>query len=98
VKRDELASLMKGIAPVVRDFVDSKLADLTARVKELEARPQVHDAGVHHAGVTYDEGAIVTFNGSAWICSIAHVAKGNEIDHQCFRLFVKSGRNGRDAK
>jgi len=73
-------------------------SDLAARVRELEERPQgVRDAGVWAAGKVYNPGDIVTFMGGGWICNASHMATGYDIDHARFRLFVKAGRNGKDA-
>jgi len=36
--------------------------------------------------------------GSAWICKSGHYSTGTEPSHDCFRLLVKRGRDGRDAR
>ena len=94
--RADLQALMKGIGPVIREL-NSQVKDLTARVKELESQPRAHDAGTWHAGAMYEAGALVTFGGSGWICTTAHIATA-EFDHGCFRLFVKRGKDGKDAR
>jgi hypothetical protein len=75
-------------------------ADRTAIKEQLDTlKAEVpHDAGVWRAGATYVKGAIVTHRGSGWICKSSHVAIGTDLDHTAFRLLVKSGRDGKDAR
>jgi hypothetical protein len=79
--------------------VRASVAELTTRLAALEARPvgAVKDAGTWKPDRPYDEGDIVTRDGSAWICGRSHISTAR-FDHQAFRLFVKSGRDGRDGK
>ena len=77
---------------------NAEIAALKQQVVELASRPTMQDKGTWASGTTYDEGALVSHGGSAWICSATHFAVGSEPDHQHFRLFVKRGRDGRDGQ
>lgn len=101
----ELGVLTKGLAPAIRDYVTGKVAPLESRLQELEqrlvaleAKPSVQDRGVWKSGEFYQPGDIVTRSGSAWICRASHVAVADEFDHNRFRLLVKKGRDGKDAR
>jgi len=74
---------------------NARIEALEKRVAELEARPVVKDAGVWRAGTVYDAGAIVSHDGSAWICRATHSAGGDQPSPDCFRMFVKRGRDAR---
>lgn len=77
----------------------AKITALEQKVAALEARPTVKDHGVWEAGEVYPEGAVVSHQGSAWICRSMHMATGAEPDHVHFRLLVKHGRDaGRYAR
>lgn len=71
---------------------------LRERVAALESKPQLHDAGVWKAGVRYEAGAVVSHQGSAWVNAVAHDAVGSDLDHTCFRLLVKRGRDAKDFR
>jgi hypothetical protein len=59
--------------------------------------PTVLDRGVFKAGETYDAGDAVTWGGSLWIAQRQTDAKPDTADSG-FRLAVKRGRDGKDAK
>lgn len=86
---------MKTEALVTRDFArEEEVADLKRQIADLKSRPVLKDANVWRPGATYEPGDCVTWGGSAWICTAAHVSN-ETVDHACFRLFVKRGRDGR---
>ena len=86
----KIAALEQRIAAL-----EHKSAADDARIAALEARPSVQDKGTWKDGVVYDKGDIVTHGGSGWICSETHLATGTDLNHDCFRLFVKRGRDAR---
>jgi integrin beta 3 len=59
--------------------------------------PTILDRGVYKAGETYEPGDAVTWGGSLWIAQRATDAKPDTPDSG-FRLAVKRGRDGKDAK
>lgn len=59
--------------------------------------PVVIDRGVFAEGKSYEEGDGVTWGGSFWIAQRATSAKPDSADSG-FRLAVKRGRDGRDAR
>jgi predicted transcriptional regulator len=65
-----------------------------AQVKELSERATLHDGGIWTPGERYEAGAVVTHQGSAWVCEERHVS-ASEFGHGSFRLMVKRGRDGR---
>jgi hypothetical protein len=74
---------------------DKIMLSLTAFADELEReKASVQDAGVWKTNTTYREGDIVTHRGNGWICHETHVS-GNDVSHNCFRLFVRAGRDAR---
>ena len=42
-------------------------------------------------------GDVVTHQGSAWVC-LAEAVAGRVFDHTQFKLFVKKGSDGKDAR
>lgn len=59
--------------------------------------PTIIDRGVYKAGESYDAGDAVTWGGSLWIAQRATDAKP-DTPESGFRLAVKKGRDGKDAK
>jgi hypothetical protein len=59
--------------------------------------PTVIDRGVYKAGETYEPGDAVTWGGSLWIAQKQTDAKP-DTPESGFRLAVKRGRDGKDAK
>jgi len=86
------------IADVVVAAVRADTAPLLERIAALEARPVIKDAGVWRSGAVYQAGALVSHGGSGWICHTAHVSTGTEPSHDCFRLFVKAGRDAKGTR
>jgi hypothetical protein len=85
VKQSELES----IADAVAKAITHALAPLQTRIKALEERPQVENRGVHIAGDTYTEGALVTRSGALWLCLRSTTqGPGQSAD---WKLIVKSG-------
>lgn len=74
---------------------NARLDALEQRVAALEARPSVQDKGVWRSGQCYQPGDIVSRSGSAWICRGSHMAVGDDLSHEHFRLLVKRGRDAR---
>jgi hypothetical protein len=79
------------LAEIVVEAIRAATHPLWERVKELEARPVVKDAGVWEPGREYRPGDIVSHAGSGWICRTLHTSAGTSPDHASFRLFVKRG-------
>ena len=77
------------VAPVVRNFVESRLAPLEALVREHE------DACMRFSGVykqkTYKRGQAVSFRGGLWLCLACTDTKPGTGD---WKLVVKSGAFG----
>ena len=98
----ELGVLCRGMAPAIREYVGGETAPLERRLQELElrlaaleARPSIQDKGIWQCGAFYGPGDIVSRHGSAWICRGSHVAVGDDLDHEHFRLLAKRGRDAR---
>ena len=145
MNRAEMAVLMKGIAPVMREVITRTVQPLVDRLVAIEGRepekgdkgdpgkhgcnlqdfaarvleddrtiefsfrsgeyehiatmkwPTVIDRGVYKEGRVYDAGDGVTWGGSWWIAQKETSAKPDSPDSG-FRLAVKKGRDGKDAK
>lgn len=68
------------------------------QVKEFRHKfAVVLDRGVFKVGETYDKGDSVTWGGSTWIAQVETAAKPDSADSG-WRLAVKKGRDGKDAK
>ncbi|MBI1189023.1 MAG: hypothetical protein GC206_17085 [Alphaproteobacteria bacterium] len=73
------------------------IAALDARLIAVEARPVLADHGVHEVGKAYPEAAVVTFRGGMWIAQRDTTGTPGTPDSG-WRLAVKAGRDGRDAR
>jgi len=73
--REEVTAIVRGIAPVLRNFVDQRIAAMRDELRrEFEDRLR----GIDHRGMTdlgpwssrrtYQRGDAVTFNDATWIC------------------------------
>jgi hypothetical protein len=77
-------------------MIGAELKPLRERIAELEAREWV---GVFEQGRSYAKGAIVSHDGSAWVATRAYPeAKPGAGPNSGWRLIVKRGRDGRDAR
>jgi hypothetical protein len=100
---DELAAVIAGIAPVVRELRD-RLATLEARAPEpgppgppgRDGAPGLEWCGVFLEGQSYDRGQLVTWAGSSWHCNEATTTKPGE-GSKAWSLMVKRGRDGKDG-
>lgn len=94
----DIAGLVEGLAPAVRDYCREQVIDplveriaaLEARIGELERRP----AGVQYRGVWaenehYVEGCLVTLGGSLWVARTNTDARPGT--GSGWQLCVKSG-------
>ena len=77
-------------------MIGAELKPLRERIAELEAREW---AGVWEAGKSYAKGAIVSHGGSGWL-ALRQYPDGKPGDgaNSGWRLIVKRGRDGRDAR
>jgi len=105
----EIVELAKGMARYLRDsfapelmerietMMRTRQARLEERVRELEAAPFLRDAGIWSPRPDYNLGEVCQHDGSTWICQRWH---RNETPGKSdsWRLWVKRGRDGRDAR
>ena len=86
------------MAPVIKNFVDARLAPIERLVHELD-QGAMRYAGTYRAGKTYKCGEACTHNGGLWLALGATDTKPGTGD---WKLIVKSGafgaRDDRDAK
>jgi hypothetical protein len=76
-----------------------ELAKRDARIAELEARPVGVDyKGVYRKGCSYTRNQAVSHQGSLWIAVKDYPEKEPGEPNSGFRLSVKKGRDGKDAK
>lgn len=85
-----------------RVLEDDRTLELSFRSGEVEhvatlKWPTVIDRGVYKAGETYEPGDAVTWGGSLWIAQRQTDAKPDTAESG-FRLAVKRGRDGKDAR
>ena len=94
--------------PVTHGVLDRLLEDLwrdvaqlRARVAELEARPKALEyKGVWSPETTYQAGDVTTHQGSMWVAKIVSTGcrPGEATSADFWVLSVKRGRDGRDAR
>jgi hypothetical protein len=70
---------------------EHRIAELTARVAVLEARPSIQYAGVWQPGRTYARGHATTLSGSLWICEFETTARPGDGAESGWKLAVKKG-------
>lgn len=72
---------------------DRKIKNLEAR---LNSMPAVSYAGVYTPGTKYMRGMLTTYGGALWHAQVATSSRPGTDD--TWRLCVKAGRDGRDAR
>jgi hypothetical protein len=82
----------KHVEPLLR----SRERRLEDRIRAIEQRPLLQDAGVWSRAAEYYPGDVCTFDGSVWVCKTHH-AHGKPGESDAWRLMVKRGRDGKDA-
>jgi hypothetical protein len=86
----------EALVELIAQSIHTAIAPLITRIAVLEARPELKDAGPWQSGASYRPGDIVSFQGGAWICKAPTMSQA--FNHECFRLLVKRGRDGKDGK
>jgi hypothetical protein len=81
----------------VEPLLKSRERKLEARIRELEQRPLLEDAGVWNRSSAYYPGNVVTHDGSSWVARTSH-AHGEPGKCDDWRLMVKRGRDGKDSR
>jgi hypothetical protein len=76
----------------------SRATRLRERIKELEDRPTLEYKGVYDPETLYHRGNAVTKGGSLWIALTASTGATPGVSVDCWRLAVKAGRDGKDAR
>jgi hypothetical protein len=100
---NDLGVIGRIVKPYVKrqdDELREELRALQARLDALEGQirsmPAVTYAGVHESGKQYLRGELVTYDGSLWHAQKQTTATpGSGAD---WRLCVKRGRDGKDAR
>jgi len=89
--------LVKGIAPVLRDYVQQELeklrVELGTRITELEARPTPEHVGKWQEGTLYKAQQMTQHDGSCWFALRMTDSKPGTSD--AWRLVAKGGRDAR---
>src|SRR5262245_26530901 len=80
----------------VEPLLKARTRRLEERIRELEQRPLLEDAGIWNRSTEYHPGQCVTFDGSYWVCKTMH-RHGKPGETDCWRLLVRRGRDGRDS-
>jgi hypothetical protein len=65
----ELAAIVNGLVPGIREQLTGDLAALADRITALEAKPSVRFRGVWRPDKTYTKGDAAVRSGSLWICN-----------------------------
>lgn len=94
----DIRLIVKGLAPVFREYVEKKtspadmrLDALEARMSELEKRPTAKWAGIWQPEKSYQPGNLVTRSGSLWISILPTSSAPGTDDSGAWRLIVKQG-------
>jgi len=83
-------------ADQVAQLVYNTVRPLVERVTKLEDCC-LKSAGLYTSGKAYAVNDVTTYDGSLWQCTMAHVS-GASFSHDCWRLVVKHGRDGKDLR
>jgi len=95
---DAIIDVIKRAVVPVRDRVATLETELAAVKTDLEMRPPLRATGKAWAPhQRFLIGDLTTHDGSLWLCMAAHTASA-PFAHEHWRLVVKRGRDGRDAK
>ena len=93
----ELADLIRQHVAVVTKSLHDKIAALERKVVELQAKG-VEYKGAWQRACSYERGAIVTLEGSMWVC-IQNVGPNTRPGQsQGWQLCCRAGRDGKDGK
>ena len=93
----ELADLIRQHVAVVTKPLREKIEALERKVVELQAKG-VEYRGVWQRACSYERGAIVTFEGSMWVCIQNVEPNTRPGQSQGWQLCCRAGRDGKDAK
>jgi hypothetical protein len=92
--REDLDLIIRGIAAPIRERIDldikNALEPLQARIKALEARPDLAYRGIWRDGEAYGAGSLATVSGALWLATRATTMRPGTSDSG-WRLIVKSG-------
>ena len=103
----QLESLAEGLAPVVLEEIRAALAPVLTRIETLEQHhvaltKQVTERGIRYCGVyedgrAYDQGDLITWDGSLWACLEATTVKPGYVINgpRAWQLAAKKGRDSR---
>jgi hypothetical protein len=96
VKQHESAPVTLGFLDGLLESIEDIVKDLRRRVVELEQKP-LGFKGFWSGEEQYDKGAITSFHGGLWMAVEPSIGrKPGENSH--WRLVVKKGRDGKDAR
>ena len=97
-------SLAREIADLIRQHVATVTKTLRDKIEVLERKVvELQTKGVEYKGVwqracSYERGAIVTSDGSMWVC-VQDVGPNTQPGQsQCWQLCCRAGRDGKDGK
>ncbi|UCI17027.1 hypothetical protein FJ970_18005 [Mesorhizobium sp. B2-1-8] len=93
--------LMTAIGTIagIEAWFSQRLAEAEERIAELEKRPTPEYKGVWRAAQQYQRGAMVSHDGSVWHCELDTATGLVPGDGTAgWRLAVKRGRDGKDAR
>ena len=87
----ELAAIIRGIAPVIREHVANAVAELTARL-EAQEKQFMKWADDYEFGKTYPQGSVVRHAHAQWIAKVNTDRMPGSQDSG-WRLMTKSDRH-----
>lgn len=92
VSREDLREVIRGLAPVIKEYVQSEIGPIQKRLTEIETKG-VEYKGVFQAAQQYERGNLVTLKGSMWHANVVtRSVPGTSND---WTLCVKAGRDAR---
>lgn len=95
---DQKPKWWKTLVNVIVQEVGTELKAQNARIAAMEAKMEEFTyKGVWETGTVYRQHNSVTDNGSLWICVSPHSTQ-RPGDSQDWKLAVKRGKDGRDAR
>ena len=104
ISEKEIQALVKGMAPIIKKYVEGCVQPLQQEIKGLTERLRnIETKGVDYRGVyqraqTYQRGTLVTKDGSIHV-ALRDIQEGEQPGvSDAWQLAVKAGRDGKDLR
>ena len=94
---EQFADVIANAIRVATAPLAKRLSTLERRCVQLETKAVLTDAGVWDESKMYKPGDVVSFQGSGWTAQLCQKGQRPSAS-SAWRLFIKRGRDGKDAR